>query len=72
MGKDDLYPFVLSPVADQKLAFVHDRVGPWQAADVSRQPRRRGGRQAEAGAGAEVGAEVGAGAGGGQRRKAAS
>ena len=26
MGKDDLYPFVLSPPAVQKLAFVHDRV----------------------------------------------
>jgi hypothetical protein len=50
MGKDDLYPFVLSPVADQKLAFVHDRVVSWLAAQAARPRRRRaaatgGGRQ---------------------------
>jgi len=28
MGKDDLYPFVLSPVVLAKLEFVHDLVHP--------------------------------------------
>ena len=29
MGKDDLYPFVLTPRVLDKLRFVHDRIVPW-------------------------------------------
>ncbi len=36
MGKDDLYPFVLSPAVVEKLGFVHELVG--QAARVSGAP----------------------------------
>ncbi len=32
MGKDDLYPFVLSPTVIDKLGFVHDTVQHWPAA----------------------------------------
>jgi hypothetical protein len=34
MGKDDLYPFVLSPSAIEKLRFVHRRVQEAQAGVV--------------------------------------
>lgn len=33
MGKDDLYPFVLSPTVIEKLGFVHDVVSPGRDAD---------------------------------------
>jgi hypothetical protein len=38
MGKDDLYPFVLSQIARRKLTFVHDRVRSFVRTGAGRQP----------------------------------